>query len=234
VAKDLVPKHIVYEEHGPTPVKQYLEKFGAEKTETFFRPDVLGEFDERKLYYLTDTHWTFKGAKQYLEAALRSAGLSEQAEALEKMTLRVDPLPFVGDLGRHIGHPGEIQEHILPAPSKATVLFHNRIDTEGRVFHFANGEAKNRLLLMMDSTGSWMLNYLAELFNDVMAVHASDIDWNFVMAYKPDLVLFVQCERFFTRPPNDNCNWGKLITENESRKNAPLSAVDYLHKLGLL
>ena len=65
-------------------------------------------------------------------------GLAEEAEALQTLPLRIDALPFVGDLAQHIGHPGEIQEHVLPAEIRSKREFYNEIENDGRIFHFKN------------------------------------------------------------------------------------------------
>jgi hypothetical protein len=231
IAADFMPSEIVYEANGPTPVNAYLNLYPGVKDYTFFDTSVMKDFFDSRLYYLTDTHWTFRGAKRYLEAALGQAGFIEQKKILEELPLRIDHLPFVGDLAIHISHPGETQEHILPAVPHFTQLFYNGIGTEGRVFHFSNRERAGRVMMLIDSTGSWMLNYMAELFGEVLAVHASDLDLRVVELYKPDFVLAVQCERFFLKPPRDGADWRDVISSNESRKSASASAVAYLSNL---
>jgi hypothetical protein len=234
VAAHFMPSEIKFEEFGPSPVRQYLESARGAAERTFYQPTVLSDFHRGRLYYLTDTHWTFRGAKRYLEAALAKAGLTEKSKTLRDMQLKIDDLPFVGDLAQHLGHPGEVQEHILPARPAANQAFYNGISTEGRVFHFRNSTATGRAIVLMDSTGSWMLNFLGELFNEVLAIHTPDLDLLVTAAFKPSIVLAVQCERFFPRAPRQNADWKALILDNEARKQAKSSAARYLHDLGYL
>jgi hypothetical protein len=162
---------------------------------------------------------------------MRRLGYEERLRQLEAMELRIDDLPFVGDLAVHLGHPGEVQEHILPKFRNGAQVFHNHIPTEGRVFHFMNSSALGRALMIMDSTGSWMMNFMAELFSEVLAVHIGDLDLRLIDRYRPTVVLFVQAERFFPRSPRDGVDWSEIIRSNEARKNATASAVEYLSRL---
>jgi len=234
VAAGFMPPDIRFEEFGPTPVRQYLESVRGAAERTFYDPTVLSSFYEDRLYYLTDTHWTFRGAKRYLESALLKAGLTEKSETLRDMPLRVDDLSFVGDLAAHIGHAGETQEHILPASPTGSQVFFNGIATEGRVFHFRNPTKAGRALVLIDSTGSWLLNLLGELFNEVLAIHTPEIDLYVVGLFKPSIVLAIQCERFFPRPATAGVDWRKLIADKEESKGATSSAVSYLAALGYM
>jgi hypothetical protein len=91
-----------------------------------------------------------------------------------------------------------------------------------------------RVLVLHDSTALWLMSILPELFPECMMIHTPDVDLDFVARYKPDIMLFLQIERFFVRPPSNQANYAEFIAGEQDRKGATANAVAYLRAGGYL
>jgi hypothetical protein len=236
VARDLLPDGIVYQQHGLTPVRKYLAAAKLAEHMTFFRPEALSDFLAQRYYYRYDTHWTSRGAIVYMLAMFRAFGMGRCSAALAALELQSATDLAPGDLGSKIGRTPEGAELLTPAHPRAACRFTNGPVDVGCVRHYVCEDAPVpvRVLVLHDSTALWLMSILPELFPECMMIHTPDVDLDFVARYKPDIMLFLQIERFFVRPPSNQANYAEFIAGEQDRKGATANAVAYLRAGGYL
>lgn len=236
VARDLLPDDIRYESEGLCPLRQYLHARPLAPAMTYFRPDALAGYLADRYYYRYDTHWTSRGAIHYLTSAFRSFDMSDCAALLETMDLAFRVDSSLGDLGRKLGFGPEGAELAAPSHPHSRFEFTNRVTNEGCIRHFRNDAAlcEKRVLFIHDSTAQWLIFVIPELFSEVLFVHCADLDMQFLSRFRPNLMIFMQIERFFVRPPRNDVDYGEMIRNEEQRKGCAHSAVAWFRDCGLL
>ncbi|MDN3589676.1 alginate O-acetyltransferase AlgX-related protein [Methylobacterium adhaesivum] len=171
------------------------------------------------LYYRTDTHWNYDGCLFAYRTLLRACGAVPPADLFARPrfeTTRVrdlgDKLPAAPtetashgiidrDAHRHYASPlVEAYEAAGRAPDLhvgAHVVYRN--DTPGA--------DPRTVVLFGDSYAHFapimLTGLLAETFREVHFVWSSSLDWTYIEAVRPDLLLFEMAERFLTRVPDD-------------------------------
>ena len=234
VLSHLLPDNIRLQEKGLTPVASYFEAQPDAAQTTFYRPNLLRKLHETQpAFSRTDTHWTHAAALAYLKAGLERHGQGDVAARLDRITLRRDLEPQLGDLGKKINQPPEMVEIIAPANPSARLTMTNGLINEGCCRFYSNPlmPSRERLLFLHASSGQWLLKFIAEIFGEVLAIHCSDFDPFFVTKYKPSSILFCQTERFFVRSPQNNIFFRDLIEQEEVRKGTTNSALIHINKL---
>jgi len=236
VLQHLLPSDLRFQKCGLTPVNAYLESEASVGVPTFFRPNLLRRIHETEpVFARLDTHWTHAGAVPYFEAALKFGGLIEAGCALAAMPRETRQIEQAGDLGTKIACGPEALNAIAPVGSKSRLIFTNGIRNEGCVRIYRNEEApvKKRVLVLHDSTAMWLFGFIAALFSEVTLIHYPDLDPHFVGKYRPNILLFIQIERFFVRVPRNDVSWADVVAKEEARKEVKESAVAFLRNLTL-
>ncbi|SFU86895.1 SGNH hydrolase-like domain-containing protein, acetyltransferase AlgX [Methylobacterium sp. UNCCL125] len=172
------------------------------------------------VYLRTDTHWTYRG---YLIAyrALCEALNAPVADHVFAGTSTRETFTF--DLGEKLVPPVDEAYVAYDFPRRA-----ERIDANALVEVRESGRAvrprglfvgsrvvlqnktapdQRRVILFGDSyiysPGARLTAMLAETFHEVHAIWSANIDWRYVEAVRPDVVIFEIAERFLRQVPND-------------------------------
>lgn len=230
VLRDYLGTAIHWAAQGLPPVYKYKELFPD--SPSFFAPGYADPGQIAKYYAKTDTHWTHFAALEYLKAHWRKVAPPLEVE-LSKLEIRRGSTSQLGDLGRKLELPAETLDVIQPLKPKGKQVFTNAVQNEGCVRHFVNDDApvKELVLLNHDSTSFWLFPWFAEIFSSVLCVHCADFDGPFMMQLKPRYNFFVQIERFFVRLPLNEFNLYSFVKDQETKKQAAVSAVPYIEAL---
>jgi hypothetical protein len=187
----------------PTEYDLLLAKLAAKGVPTAdLRPAVKKARAEGSVFYMHDTHWTFRGALAGYNAIVEADGHPdwriEPSSALGPMTLRKG-----GDLARMLGVGDAVSEYAqyLTLPSGKKVLqssdpFGNFIETSEK--------AGPAILILGDSfTGGYFPSMVLQHAHRVVWMdHLScDFDWKALENYHPDEVWWMPTERFLVCPP---------------------------------
>lgn len=175
---------------------------------------------EEPVYLRTDTHWTYRG---YLIAyrALCDAVNAPVAEHVFAGTQVRERFTF--DLGEKLRPPIDEEYVAYDFPRRA-----ERVDANALVRVREGGQAirqrglfvgsrvvlKNpaapdprRLVLFGDSyiysPGARLTAMLAETFGEVHAIWSANLDWTYIEAVRPDVLIFEIAERFLRQVPTD-------------------------------
>jgi alginate O-acetyltransferase complex protein AlgJ len=172
------------------------------------------------VYLRTDTHWTYHG---YLTAyrALCEALDAPAAEHVFDGTQTRERFTF--DLGEKL-HPPIDEEYVaydFPRRSEridanALVRVRERGDAvrprglfvgSRVVMRNAAAPDPRRVVLFGDSyiysPGARLTAMLAESFAEVHAIWSANLDWHYIEAVRPDIVIFEIAERFLRQVPTD-------------------------------
>lgn len=175
---------------------------------------------EAPLYLRTDTHWSLEGCLLAYRSIMRALGATPPADIATR--LRVD-CPEVMDLGAKLSEaPVEAVERmaILRDASRVetgTLLAAyeaagraNELHTGAHVVYRNAAKAADprRLILFGDSCAHFapfmLTGLLAESFREVHFVWSSSLDWRYIEAIQPDILLYELAERFIARVPADD------------------------------
>jgi hypothetical protein len=166
---------------------------------------------ERQVYYKTDTHWNDYGAYQAYREIIRKV----QQWYPEVVPLQFDRFRLEtefdksGDLALLMGLPGIIKENVeewtvispcaSPKNQPMTVPFLGK-----EQYPLKNGckqGATQRILVISDSFGNYLRQYLSETFQEV--VYDSSLELNefeeFIAEYKPEIILHLHVGRFMDK-----------------------------------
>ena len=181
---------------------------------------LLESRHDEPVYLRTDTHWTYRGyliAYRALCEAL-SAPVAEHVFAGTRVQER-----FTFDLGEKL-KPAVDEDYIAyDFPRHA-----ERVDANALVHVRESGQAvrprglfvgsrvvlrnprapdPRRLVLFGDSyiysPGARLTAMMAETFSEVHAIWSANIDWAYVEAVRPDVLIFEIAERFLRQVPSD-------------------------------
>jgi alginate O-acetyltransferase complex protein AlgJ len=171
------------------------------------------------LYYRTDTHWNYDGCLLAYRVLMRACGAVppanlDQRERYETTQLR--------DLGEKVpGTQPETANHGVIDQDARRVYASPLVEayeSAGRAadlhvgahVRFRNESPRadpRTVVLFGDSYAHFapimLSGLIAETFREVHFVWSSSIDWAYVAAVKPDLLLFEIAERFIVRLPDD-------------------------------
>jgi hypothetical protein len=175
---------------------------------------------DEPVYLRTDTHWTYRG---YLVAyrALCDALAAPVAEHVFAGTSVRERFTF--DLGEKLDpardeeylaydfrrHAERVDANALVRMRESGKAVRPRGLFVGSRVVLRNPEAPDprRLVLFGDSyiysPGARLTAMLAETFAEVHAIWSANIDWRYVEAAKPDVVVFEIAERFLRQIPTD-------------------------------
>lgn len=210
-------KEVVYRDYLPEgltisagrPAVRLLQALNEISVQNVVYPDYLEQADNRSdqlFYYKGDTHWTHAGAYFAVEKLFQL--IAEDYEAIQlpsKNAYKFKPGYQAGDL--LIKTTSVNIESIMYTTSisqKIRKTYNNKINNTGRRMEFINPEApKLRLMCWHTSSVDWMTPFLNDMFGSACYIWDQSINWNEVLRYRPDILLFQSNERFLTRVPGD-------------------------------
>ena len=171
------------------------------------------------LYYRTDTHWTYEGCLLAYRTLMRACGAVPPAGLDARQRYEVTS---VRDLGEKLpGRPVETAIHgkidydarrvyaspLVEAYEAAGRAIDLHVGAHVRYRNESPEADPRTVVLFGDSyahfTPIMLTGLVAETFREVHFIWSSSIDWNYVAAVKPDLLLFEIAERFLVRLPDD-------------------------------
>lgn len=175
--------------------------------------------DAADLYFRTDTHWSFPGyflayreicracgATPRDDLALRPSHLCAQVMDIETKLPFPEPEPVM----RHVLQRDAVREPgALVRVYEAAGRGHDLHVGAHVVFRNPSPQADPRRVVLFGSSCSghvhgMLSGALAETFREVHFVWSASIDWAYVEAVRPDLLLFEIAERFMARVPTDD------------------------------
>ncbi len=176
-----------------------------------------------KLYWKTDTHWTFFGAYSAYQLICSKLGLNFDPELLgyEKARIRM-----AMDLGGKLEPPVKEDVFFSSMNRKSKRVYANEIvlykekhglENEmglhvGSNVVFKNQSALNKKKVVLFGTSfseyrpCLLTGILAETFSEVHFVWSTNLDWSYIKKIQPDIVLTEIVERFIPEVPSDNFN----------------------------
>ena len=157
-------------------------------------------------YSKGDTHWNYYGAYLAYHDLISSMPNAAKCVPLEiplhEFTMNYQNADLLGKLG---GACVEKQVVVNYTKIKTEQTANNGKWLVGRCVRYKStlvGCAKKKVLVFHDSFGPFLERYLASSFAETQFVWSPDVLWDDVDAYKPDIVVIEQVERFLVRAPN--------------------------------
>ena len=234
VYRRFLPSEIIFEKRGPVPLRRYLRRCPDVARFTYYDPDLLRpDSGAIPTYPRTDTHWTTHGAITYLRSFARRFGVAPLSEGLQALRLETKQDDVKGDLGVHADLPPERYLNTTIRNPAPILAFHGNIINEGLVIHAnsSNPRAQGRVLVIHDSFTYVLLPAISFSFKDAMFIHTPDLDFSFVRAFAPDLILFIQAERFFPRPIQNGIALPERLIELAATKQRPDVTSGYIKSI---
>lgn len=206
-------KHVVYADKLPPGVEisphrlvaRILARLpAAVRQSVIYSDDVLRDWRDRgETYYRTDTHWTnfgaYLGYLQLLAALQRDSGVTQMPiTTLERTTYHK-----IGDLGIRMTpeHAETATRITLAGGDPFELVFANRTYNVGQVEVFETSDAtRPRAVMFRDSSGSFMLPFLASSFSRLVAVASDSLFFDLLEAEKPNVVITQLTERVIGIP----------------------------------
>ncbi|MDN3557458.1 glycosyltransferase family 2 protein [Halomonas maura] len=183
-------------------------------------------------YYVTDTHWTHRGALAATLATLRALG--RECEAVDALFAADEyaPVQIKGDLG------GKLSPVRTATAQRQTSFHHetckrydNGLPNMGRMIAWENPDAlygRQHCLLFGASSSLSMFQFLVRLFGRLTFVHsAGSVDPALVEALAPDVLLAQTNARFMARAPTLTFSLAEVIAdkaEEVRQREAPMAA----------
>lgn len=225
----------LYNKHLPDNFKKHespiLKRFKNDKilshyiVPTFSR-DIDDFGKEKELYYKGDSHWNFYGAYHAYLDIMSYLGLENEALKF-KENFRSSKHYLAGDLiTKTLGVNVELVEHISPKNTNYHCTYRNSQHTTGRVEEYLNDKASNqsRVIIFHTSSIDWMKPFLLSHFGHVKLIWNKTIDWDLVVSFNPEYIIYQTNERFLYSAPAASIN--TLFNENNHKLKS-----DYFSKI---
>jgi hypothetical protein len=209
-------KHVIYADKLPPgiaisverPIMRIIGGLSPELRDTVIYPDEIlrNERGREETYYLTDTHWTNFGAYLAYLRVLFAIQRDEGAAQMPVTALQRAPYRKVGDLGiRLTPERSETAVRVsYGGDSAIRRVFSNRTYNVGQVDVFETPDATgSRAVMFRDSSGSFMLPFLAAHFTRLVAVASDGVSYELLRSEKPDVVISQLTERALCVPVAD-------------------------------
>jgi|GEM_PF-2899602 len=168
-----------------------------------FSYEVDGFTPDTELYYKGDTHWNYYGAYHFYIDIITSLGLEDEILNF-KDNFKAKKYFMSGDLRTKIADVNvELVDHISPYKTNFKIIYDNNLKTTGRIEEFFNPDAINssKVIIFHTSSIDWVKPYLLSHFKYVKLVWDKNIDWDIVIDYCPEHIIYQTNERFlFTSP----------------------------------
>ncbi len=166
---------------------------------------------ERQVYYKTDTHWDSYGAyNAYREIIRRIQKWYPEVKPLQSDRLRLEiESGKSGDLALLMGLSGIIKEKVeewtvvspCADPKNQPMILPFLQEEQYPLKNGCNQGAKLRILVISDSFGNSLRQYLSETFQEV--IYDSSIEFNdleeFIAEYEPEIILHLHVGRFMDK-----------------------------------
>ncbi len=175
-----------------------------------------------RLYWQTDTHWTFEGCLVAYRVLCDRLGLEADADIVRGDS---DSFELLLDLGQKLDPPvreqfytGRVAQRARRVSVNPLVSWKERhgLENDGGLHvgsnvvfcnHHADA-ARKCAVLFGDSFSEYrthlLTGMLAETFRELHFVWSAGIDWNYVRRVRPDLVITELAERFAGQVPDDD------------------------------
>jgi hypothetical protein len=216
--RDYLPSSTRYENLGKTPANLFLANADWSAS-TYFNHNVLCDQTSQYGHYDVDeSHWSATGALIYLGHSFESFGLIQESKALRSVPLSITVKPSQGDLAELIGLPSRLLPRAEVRTPQAVLHFQGDVANEGFIQHFTCRKGAGRVLILHDSFLEAPLPFLAEIFSETLAVHCPDFLLDLEEAYRPDLVIKLQAERFLPYLPVERYYTNDWLSRVEKRK----------------
>jgi alginate O-acetyltransferase complex protein AlgJ len=196
---------------------------------------------EGPVYLRTDTHWTWRGYLAAYRALCAALGAAPVAHVFAGARV---PDRFTFDLGGKLVPPVAEDYEAYDFPRRARRTHANALVAlresgaarrPGGLFVGSRVVLENpgapdprRLVVFGDSytfdQGPRLTALLAETFSEVHAIWSAEIDWAYVEAVRPDLLLHEIAERFLRRVPRDRLRVDRLAARRVRRALRPTLA----------
>lgn len=223
-----LPPEIVFEGHGPSYANQLLSAAASETT--FYERRVVSKDG----FFVSDSHWNDTGALAYLKCALSHFGEVAALQKLDRLTLAPEVRPWQGDLGRYAKIEPEPARWLRVKDPTTLVDFQGNLILEGNV-RFQKSrrqcESPTRAVVLHDSFTFFLFKFLGEIYDEVLFIHGPDLGLDYVSALKPDVVWFLQVERFLPRLPRNDMDLIEWVRGLEAKKQAGPRCSRYLAEL---
>ncbi len=221
----IVPeKYTIYPEHlpawirkaeGPTPYDRFVQAVAQHPELAFvdLRPPLREARTRELVYYKTDSHWNFNGARVGYDALMAAV-----QKALPGKLAAIAPAPrpafnqgvdyYRGDLLTMLGRPPGLREDDVAPLSKvlgdARQRCARRIDRNGEYpgfeFWICDKPGLPRAVVLRDSMAIPLIPMLSENFSRVVYVSARKLDRALIEREKPDVVIEELVERSMHAP----------------------------------
>lgn len=230
--RHFLPDPDVYERYGKTPVKQYFSSFQDAHVCSFFSDDALLPSSVSPCpYERGDSHWTESGSLHYLKLAFQHFRLHAEFERLRCLSTVTEMTSSTGDLSKLAACPPEDVVRIRLAFRWQRVCFYSDIINEGYVQHSFCDRGTGRALVLHDSFAHRPLDFLSEIFAETLFVHCPDFLLDLEEAYRPDIIIKIQAERFFPHIPIERKSAAEWLAAIEEKKGSNGSTTKYLAAL---
>ena len=139
----------------------------------------------------------------------------------------------MGDLATHAGMGPEPYTSIKVDTPRSRIVFEGSVPNEGYVRHqqWPDPAEGVRALVLHDSFTYWNFPFLGEVFSDALFIHSPDCDYHLLAKWKPDVVWFLQAERFLPRIPSNELDLVTWLGRQELSKERPHTASAYVQSL---
>lgn len=162
----------------------------------FPEKELLEQKDDYQLYYKYDTHWNLLGG--YIGEQEILSFLTGEKHKITDYNVWIDEGECPKDLAVMLNAPEIFNDDKMyivdykPEITATQIEFSE--DGVSNVFT-SNSENDTRVMLVRDSYGEAMMNYLSKDFSDSIFVHRNGFDYGFIDVYKPDVVIYEVVER---------------------------------------
>lgn len=199
-------------------------------------PYFLQQKEHCKLFWHTDTHWTFEGCLSAFQVLCSRLGFEISPTITRGLRSRA---PLLLDLGAKLTPPVREEFTLVSFIESARrvavnpmVAFKERTgrENDGRLHVGSNvvfcnrrpGVVDKTVVLFGDSFAEYrphlLTGMLAETFKEVHFVWSTNIDWSYVERVKPDILITEAAERFAVQVPKDDFDLDRFVV----RRLAPL------------
>ncbi len=211
----------------------YLNKFYSASVPSLLNPLVFfgQQKDDYKLYWKTDTHWSFWGCFSAYQLLCCELGVEpnvnlvgypySEGEVLFDLASKLDePYTETARFYQLAQTAERIGANVLVDFKERNELIDEISLHVGSSVVYKNDSSDaidKKLILFGDSFAEYrphlLTGMLAETFSEVHFIWNSSIDFDYVAKVKPDIVVTELAERFMTRVPVDDLNIEKFAQQ---------------------
>lgn len=186
---------------------------------------------ETKLYWKTDTHWTYHGCYAAYQLLMARLGLAFDPDLLNR-PYNEGPITF--DLGGKLDPPcRETARFYRPIRDAVRIHANELVEFQESQKRFSEIELHvgtqviyrndvnpvndKTLVLFGDSFSEYrpslLTGLLAESFREVHFLWTANLDFDYVEQVRPDFVVTESAERFMNRVPTDDVNFDQFVRD---------------------